>query len=176
MDNEFAELYYNLGLRFAKKSEVSLALVYLKRAIGCGYSTPEAFNVMGLCYYKSGNLVQSVNAFKKSIDIKNEDNLAGVYLDSLGEVFGDVQTLMLEIKTYIEKKEYIKAAIVYKAKILDKGFINENIFNFVGVLYALGGRLFVARKYWKKTLYVDPKNHDALYYLAQTHWLKRVFG
>ncbi|MBO7403208.1 MAG: tetratricopeptide repeat protein [Lachnospiraceae bacterium] len=75
--------YYNLGLECAKVRNLTGAIEYLKRSLEADKRNTEARNLLGLCYYECGEIVEALSAWVVSKHFSPEKNLADYYLEEV---------------------------------------------------------------------------------------------
>ena len=75
--------YYNLGLECAKVRNLSGAIEYRKRSLEADKRNTDARNLLGLCYYETGEVVEALGAWVVSKHFDSEHNLADYYLESV---------------------------------------------------------------------------------------------
>ena len=85
-----SNLLYNRGLEKASVRDLSGAISLLKRSLKFNKENIDARNLLGLCYYETGEVVLALCEWVVSKNMKSRDNAAEHYMELL---FGDYMQL-----------------------------------------------------------------------------------
>ncbi|MCR4442861.1 MAG: hypothetical protein QHH10_11065 [Peptococcaceae bacterium] len=184
MFESLSRFYYNQGLRLARKDRVGAAVQNLAKAVSCDSENLEAWNLVGLCYYRLGKYKMAEYCWTRSVDIRREGNAAGDYLADLRNALEETEPHFSEIAFLCRNEKYRQAAGTLSKEICSRFDLSVGLLNCLGVLWALGGRTNAAVKCWTTVLSLDKSNTDARLYLAEMEnrlsykflkWKERLF-
>lgn len=97
--------YYNSALTKAKMRNLTGAVVDLKKSLAFNKENIEARNLLGLIYYELGELVLALKEWIISKNLKEKDNPADYFMDSLRS---DIETLNNRIKRYNRAVNFLR--------------------------------------------------------------------
>ena len=79
--NYLSNQWYNDGLKKANIRDLSGAITSLKKSLQFNRDNVNARNLLGLCYYGRGEVVEALVEWVISKNYQPEDNRADFYLD-----------------------------------------------------------------------------------------------
>ncbi len=163
--------YYNKGLKKAKKRNFEEAIELLKLAVKYNNKNIEALNILGLCYYATGEIGSAAKYWVKSCFINNdaEENLAVNYLKKVENKLTKREKLNDSLKMYNHALEHMKrksddVAIIQLKKAVE---INPNFveaLNLLTLCYLVQGNNTKAISTAKQVLEIDKSNEKATKY------------
>ena len=78
-----SNVYYNMGLEQAKVRDLSSAIESLQHSVLLDKTNVNARNLLGLCYYELGEVVEALSQWVVSRNFKSEGNPAVDYIDEI---------------------------------------------------------------------------------------------
>ena len=118
-----SNMYYNDGLQKAEVRNLSGAIISLKKSLKFNKYNIDARNLLGLVYYEMGETVDALSEWVISKSYKQDDNIAGRYLDELRQNRAQLEEINQTIKKYNQALLYCKQdskdlAIIQLKKVL----------------------------------------------------------
>ncbi len=166
-------VFYNQGLEKAKVKDLSGAIDNLKSALQYYKYNTRARNLLGLCYYQTGELVRALNEWVLSKNLQPEDNPnADRYLAEIENDPGLLTKVNSTIKKYNQAIEYCKAGSRDLATIQLKKVISQNP-NFVkaqqllALLYIQENKYADAHKVLMQSAKIDANNTTTIRYIHE---------
>ncbi len=166
-------VFYNQGLEKAKVKDLSGAIESLKSALQYYKYNTRARNLLGLCYYQTGDMVRALNEWVLSKNLQEEGNSdADRYLAEIENAPGLLSKINSTIKKYNQAIEYCKSGSRDLATIQLKKVISQNP-NFVkahqllALLYMQEKRYADARKILAQTAKIDSNNTTTIRYIHE---------
>jgi len=166
-------VFYNQGLERAKVKDLSGAIESLKSALQYYKYNTRARNLLGLCYYQTGEIVRALNEWVLSKNLQEEDNPnADRYLAEIENDPGLLSKINSTIKKYNQAIEYCKAGSRDLATIQLKKVISQNP-NFVkanqllALLYMQDNKYADARKILAQIAKIDANNTTTIRYIHE---------
>ena len=83
MIKRLADYYYNTGLTYVRKNEISAAIEKLLQSLALSRENINALNLLGLCFYRMGEYEKANKFWRESLLIEGTDNPASYYLAEL---------------------------------------------------------------------------------------------
>ncbi len=155
----------------AELRDISGAIELLKNAIRLDASNIDAFNMLGLCYYETGEMSSAIKNWVISQSKKGEDNLAVDYLEKMRESKTYLSNIDESIAKYNKSLEYARGksvdlAIVNLKKVvsLNNKFVNARLL--LALCYLHEDKKRNAITQLEKVLKIDQGNMVAKRYLA----------
>ncbi|MDA9101381.1 tetratricopeptide repeat protein [Omnitrophica bacterium] len=139
----------NLADYYEDHGEFHEAIKYALKAVEIDPGIPQAYDILGLCYAKTGDKKKAIGYFKKAIEIdrhyvKAYNNLAVIY-DQMGDLKKEIELYRQAIKI---DPEYLQ------------GYTN------LGILYGKTGDYQKARDNLEKAQRLNPDDKNTLYNLG----------
>jgi tetratricopeptide (TPR) repeat protein len=130
------------------------------------------YNALGLCYYRKGLILESLNSFKRAIEIYNNKD-SQKYISIIETNLDKIDNIWNKINNFSNDKNYKKAFEL----IIDKEFTyflgNTEYYNlFTGLLQYKLKKINNARFYWKNAYRINNENICTLKYLCTTQGIK----
>lgn len=161
--------YYNKGIIAAKERELSLARLYLQKAIILYKYNIEARNLLGLIYLEVGQLGNALKEWIMSQSLKREDNLATYYIEAIQKQPKYLEASKEAIMLYNRALGYLKqnnrdmAMIrLKKAVKLQPQFVEAR--TLLALNYMEQNQYYKANEQVKRVLMIDKGNRKALDY------------
>jgi len=136
MAQNMSNRYYNLGLKYAKQNNLSVAVKKLNTALEVNKKNIDARNLLGLCFYARGQIGEALREWVISSNYKESDNAAKQYLNDFNnnlsalEKYSEALIKYNEALTYMEQNSEDLAVIRLKRSV-------ELLPNFVDALNLL---------------------------------------
>ena len=166
-------VFYNQGLEKVKVKDLSGAIESLKSSLQYYKYNTRARNLLGLCYYQTGEMVRALNEWVLSKNLQEEDNPdADRYLAEIENAPGLLSKVNSTIKKYNQAIEYCKSGSRDLAMIQLKKVISQNP-NFVkanqllALLYIQEKRYADARKVLSAAAKIDSNNTTTIRYIHE---------
>ena len=131
--------WFNKGYDAHLKKEYDKAKSFYLRAIEINPDFSEAYNNLGVVYYKQGNHTDAIKCYKKAIEINPSNSTA---YNNLGLVYGKQGNPSDAIKNFIKTIE------------INPDF--SEAYNNLGVVYEKQGRYYDAIKCYNKAIEINP--------------------
>jgi tetratricopeptide (TPR) repeat protein len=167
-----SNLLYNEGLEKALVRDMKGAITTLKRSLKFNKENTDARNLLGLCYYETGEAVSALCEWVVSKNLQPQDNLADYYLDQLQNNKNRLDTINQTIRKYNQSVLYCREDNEDMAIIQLKKVINQNpklvkAYQLLALLYMKRQEYERARKLLKKAAQIDTTNTTTLRYLQE---------
>ena len=165
-------VFYNQGLEKAEVKDLSGAIESLKSALQYYKYNARARNLLGLCYYQTGELVRALNEWVLSKNLVEDNPNADRYLAEIENAPGLLSKINSTIKKYNQAIEYCKGGSRDLATIQLKKVISQNP-NFVkahqllALLYIQEGKYADARKILSSAAKIDSNNTTTIRYIHE---------
>ncbi len=166
-----SNLLYNQGLEKAQVRDLSGAITCLKRSLKFNKENTDARNLLGLCYFETGEVVSALVEWVISNNLNGKDNLAASYIRTLQGSKMRLDQYNTTIRKYNQSLTYLKQGNEDMALIQLRKVVSQNP-KFVRAcqLLALGymhtGQWEKARGLLKKASRIDNTNTTTLRYLT----------
>lgn len=167
-----SNLLYNEGLEKALVRDMKGAITCLKRSLKFNKENTDARNLLGLCYYETGEAVSALCEWVVSKNLQPENNLADYYLNQLQNNKNKLDTINQTIRKYNQSVLYCREDNEDMAIIQLKKVINQNpklvkAYQLLALLYMKRQEYERARKLLKKAAHIDTTNTTTLRYLQE---------
>lgn len=167
-----SNLLYNEGLEKARVRDMEGAITCLKRSLKFNKENIDARNLLGLCYYETGEAVSALCEWVISKNLRSEENIADHYIDQLQSNKNRLDTINQTIRKYNQSVEYCREDNEDMAIIQLKKVINQNpkfvrAYQLLALLYMKRQEFERARKLLKKASHIDTTNTTTLRYLQE---------
>lgn len=164
--------YYDQGLYAARSGNISLAKAMLVKSLEMDKSFIDARNLLGLCYFRTGAIVDAISQWVISKHFADEGNRAGFYMDNLQ---GN-PTMLNDLDNAI--KRYNKALSAARSGNDDTAILNlkralsynpdfVDALNLLALLYIKHKKKSRAERYLRHVLQLDAGNATALNYMKE---------
>lgn len=167
-----SNLLYNEGLEKALVRDMKGAVTSLKRSLKFNKENTDARNLLGLCYYETGEAVSALCEWVVSKNLQPQDNLADYYLNQLQSNKNRLDTINQTIRKYNQSVMYCREdnedmAIIQLKKVVSQNPKLVKAHQLLALLYMKRQEYERARKLLKKAAYIDTTNTTTLRYLQE---------
>ena len=165
--------YYNKGLEKAKVRDLSGAISDLKKSLELYKYNIQARNLLGLCYYETGDIVNALSEWVLSKNLMPKKNeLADYYIN-------DIQSNPTKLENYNQAiKKYNSAlasvmqdgedlAIIQLKKVINLNPRFIKAMHLLALLYIKNGERERAHRILLKAIKIDVNNTTTMRYLAE---------
>jgi tetratricopeptide (TPR) repeat protein len=161
------EFYYLQGAGLARQGKITTAISALETAVTLKRDSWQAWNLLGLCYYRQGKFQLSCSAWGKSLSVMSRENPALGYISDL-----ETESFRKLIDRYNEALNLAKNGRYKRAgDILQRGWQKGPPFvsfaNLLGLCRYGHGKRIDALKFWLYSLNLDRDNPDTIDYLKK---------
>ncbi len=156
--------FYNKGLNYAKLDNMTSAIESLEQSVLFDKSNFYARNLLGLCYFRVGQMSKAIMNWEISIKINNENNRAEYYLSTCNK--SDIATTISLYNSAIEyiSNENIDIAITQLKKAIEKTPAFVEAINLLACCHMEKCENSTALQLIEKVLSIDNGNEKALFY------------
>ena len=167
-----SNLLYNEGLEKALVRDMEGAITCLKRSLKFNKENIDARNLLGLCYYETGEAVSALCEWVISKNLKGEDNIADSYINELQSNKNRLDTFTQTIRKYNQSVLYCREdnedmAIIQLKKVISQNSKFVKAYQLLALLYMKRQEYERARKLLKKAANIDTTNTTTLRYLQE---------
>ena len=167
-----SNLLYNEGLEKALVRDMKGAITCLKRSLKFNKENTDARNLLGLCYYETGEAVSALCEWVVSKNLQQQDNLADYYIDQLQNNKNRLDTINQTIRKYNQSVMYCREdnedmAIIQLKKVISQNPKLVKAYQLLALLYMKRQEYERARKLLKKAAHIDTTNTTTLRYLQE---------
>lgn len=103
-----SHFWYNDGLKKANIRDLTGAIASLRRSLQYNRGNIAARNLLGLCYYGRGEVVEALVEWILSKNFQSHDNIANYYISKVQEVPGELEAINQAVKRFNQSLEYAK--------------------------------------------------------------------
>lgn len=167
-----SNLLYNEGLEKALIRDMKGAITCLKRSLKFNKNNTDARNLLGLCYYETGEAVSALCEWVVSKNLQPEANQADYYLDQLQNNKNRLDTINQTIRKYNQSVMYCREdnedmAIIQLKKVISQNPKLVKAYQLLALLYMKRQEYERARKLLKKAARIDTTNTTTLRYIQE---------
>lgn len=167
-----SNLLYNEGLEKALVRDMEGAITCLKRSLKFNKENIDARNLLGLCYYETGEAVSALCEWVISKNLKSKDNIADSYINELQSNKNRLDTVNQTIRKYNQSVLYCREdnedmAIIQLKKVISQNPKFVKAYQLLALLYMKRQEYERARKLLKKAANIDTTNTTTLRYLQE---------
>lgn len=167
-----SNLLYNRGLEKASVRDLSGAITCLKQSLKFNKENIDARNLLGLCYFETGEVVSALCEWVISKNLMPEGNLADHYISQLQNNKNRLDVINQTIRKYNQSIEYCRQGNEDMAVIQLKKVISQNpklvkAYQLLALLYIRSQDYEKARRLLKKAAAVDNTDTTTLRYLTE---------
>ena len=135
-----SNLLYNEGLEKALVRDMEGAITCLKRSLKFNKENIDARNLLGLCYYETGEAVSALCEWVISKNLKGEDNIADSYINELQSNKNRLDTINQTIRKYNQSVLYCREdnedmAIIQLKKVISQNSKFVKAYQLLALLY-----------------------------------------
>lgn len=166
-----SNLLYNRGLEKASVRDLSGAETLLRQSLKFNKENIDARNLLGLCYYETGEVVSALVEWVISNNIKPQNNLAGEYLEILQNNKNRLDMINSTIRKYNQSIEYCRGghedmAVMQLKKVIAQNPKMVKAYQLLALLYMKYEEWDKARRLLKKAAAIDNTNTMTLRYMS----------
>ncbi len=167
-----SNLLYNRGLEKAQVRDLSGAIELLKQSLKFNKENIDARNLLGLCYYETGEMVSALCEWVISNNMSSQNNPAERYIKDLQENKNQLDNINQTIKKYNQSIEYCRQdqedmAIMQLKKVIAQNPKLVKGHQLLALLYMKHQEYEKARRILKKAAAIDNTNTRTLRYLTE---------
>lgn len=167
-----SNLLYNRGLEKASVRDLSGAQTLLRQSVRFNKENIDARNLLGLCYFETGEVVSALVEWVISSNLKPENNLARQYLGILQSNKNKLDVINSTIRKYNQSIEYCLGghedmAIMQLKKVIAQNPKMVKAYQLLALLYMKYGEWDRAGRLLKKAAQIDNTNTTTLRYLTE---------
>ena len=166
-----SNLLYNQGLEKAQVRDLSGAISCLKRSLKFNKENTDARNLLGLCYFETGEVVNALVEWVISNNMKGKDNLAASYIRTLQSSKMRLDQYNTAIRKYNQSLTYLKQdnedmALMQLRKVVSQNPKFVRAYQLLALEYMHTEQWEKARSLLKKAARIDNTNTTTLRYLT----------
>ncbi len=167
-----SNLLYNEGLDKALVRDMKGAIACLQRSLKFNKENTDARNLLGLCYYETGEAVSALCEWVISKNLQPSDNLADYYINELQTNKNRLDTVNQTIRKYNQCITYCREnnedmAIIQLKKVLSQNAKFVSAYQLLALLYMKRQEYERARRLLRRAANVDATNTTTLRYLQE---------
>ena len=167
-----SNLLYNRGLEKASVRDLSGAESCLRRSLKFNKENIAARNLLGLCYFETGEVVLALCEWVISKNMVPENNPASGYIDQLQNNKNQLDVINQSIRKYNQSIEYCRndqedMAIMQLRKVVSQNPKLVKAKQLLALLYMKYQDYEKARRLLKKAAAIDNTNTTTLRYLTE---------
>jgi len=178
MTNKISMLYYNMGLEMIRSGRVQDAMCMLKKSVSLKDTNVEAWNLLGLCYYKVCRLEMAQYCWNQSLKIDSIENDAQRYIKELQPIIKEAKEIDAKVRKLVLEKNFKQADKLFEGSVLKQNLGEcSEVKNFEGILKRLSGDRKKALNLWESALQTEDKiSSDTFRYIASEREKKSLFS
>ena len=166
-----SNLLYNQGLEKAQVRDLSGAISFLKRSLKFNKENTDARNLLGLCYFETGEVVSALVEWVISNNINGHENLASSYIRTLQSSKMRLDQYNTAIRKYNQSLTYLKQgnedmALMQLRKVVSQNPKFVRAYQLLALGYMHTEQWEKARSLLKKAARIDNTNTTTLRYLT----------
>ncbi len=167
-----SNLLYNQGLEKAQVRDLSGAISCLKRSLKFNKENTDARNLLGLCYFETGEVVNALVEWVISNNLNGKNNLAAHYIKTLQSSKMRLDQYNTAIRKYNQSLTYLKQdngdmALMQLRKVVSQNPKFVRAYQLLALEYMHTEQWEKARSLLKKAARIDNTNTTTLRYLTQ---------
>lgn len=168
-----SNIYYNLGLEQAKVRDLSNAITNLNKSLKLDKNNINARNLLGLCYYETGEVVEALAQWVISKNLMPKKNeLADYYIEKIQSNPTKLDNFNQAVKKYnfalqSAKQDGEDLAIIQLKKVINLNPKFLKAMHLLALLYIKTGEKERAHRILTKARKIDIANTTTLKYLAE---------
>ena len=157
-----SNLLYNRGLEKAQVRDLSGAVSCLNRSLKFNKENIDARNLLGLCYFETGEVVSALVEWVISKNLKPQDNLANDYLQVLQNNRNRLDQINSTIHKYNQSIDYCRQghedmALMQLRKVISRNPKLVKAYQLLALLYMKHREYEKARRLLRRAAAVGPK-------------------
>lgn len=169
---KISNVYYNQGLDKARIRDLSGAIDLLTRSLKYNKRNIDARNLLGLCYFETGEVVSALSEWVLSKNMKPENNLASEYIEKVRANPARLETIQQAIRRYNRALDACRAGETDVAVLMLRKVVSANpklikAWYLLVLLYMKRGEYEKARRALRRAMPIDRTNATALRFLKE---------
>ncbi|MBQ4177538.1 MAG: tetratricopeptide repeat protein, partial [Lachnospiraceae bacterium] len=167
-----SNLLYNRALEKAQVRDLSGAISLLQRSLKFNKENTDARNLLGLCYFETGEVVNALVEWVISNNLSSRNNLASQYIKTLQSSKNRLDQYNTAIRKYNQSIAYCRQGNEDMALMQLRKVVNQNpkfvrAYQLLALLYMRAEQWEKARGLLKKASRIDNTNTTTLRYLTE---------
>ncbi len=168
-----SNIYYNLGLEQARVRDLSNAIINLNKSLKLDKNNINARNLLGLCYYETGEVVEALAQWVISKNLMPKKNeLADYYIEKVQSNPTKLDNINQAVKKYNSallsaKQDSEDLAIIQLKKVVNLNPRFLKAMHLLALLYIKTGERERAHRILLRARKIDITNTTTLKYLAE---------
>ena len=168
-----ADYYYNDGLEKAFVHDLSGAIRSLREALRCDKYKTDARNLLGLCLFARGDMVDALSEWVISKNLQMENNRADVYLEEIQRP-GEIGKINSNITKFNQALRYCNDGSLDLAKLQLRRIIQQNsnmvdAYQLLALIQMQDKEYMEAKSTLQKAQKIDVRNTLTLRYQKELH-------
>ncbi len=170
--NMASDKLYNDGLEKARVRDLSGAIEVLQMSLRYNKLNAKARNLLGLCYYETGEVVNALSEWVICKSMAPEDALSAAYLAEVQSGNAQLEDQNQTSKKYNQALAYCRQkdfdlAIIQLKKVIGMNPKMVKAYQLLGLLHMQEGRYDLAYKVLRSADKIDAKNQLTMSYLRE---------
>jgi len=166
-----SNLLYNQGLEKAQVRDLSGAISVLGRSLKFNKENTDARNLLGLCYYETGEVVSALVEWVISKNIRGKDNLADTYINRLQADKNKLDQYNTAIRKYNQSLAYCRQgsedmALMQLRQVVSRSPKFVRAYQLLALLYMNNSEWEKARRLLRRASRIDNTNTTTRRYLT----------
>lgn len=168
-----SNIYYNLGLEQARVRDLSNAIINLNKSLKLDKNNINARNLLGLCYYETGEVVEALAQWVISKNLMPKKNeLADYYIEKVQSNPTKLDNINQAVKKYNSalasaRQDSEDLAIIQLKKVVNLNPKFLKAMHLLALLYIKTGEKERAHRILSRARKIDITNTTTLKYLAE---------
>lgn len=167
-----SNLLYNRGLEKAQVRDLSGAISCLKQSLKFNKENIDARNLLGLCYFETGEVVSALVEWVVSKNMKPEKNLASGYIDTLQTNRNKLDQINQSIRKYNQSIQYCREgsedmAVMQLKRVISKNPKMVKAYQLLALIYIHEEEYEKARRLLRRASAIDNTNTTTLRYMTE---------
>ena len=164
--------FYNDGLEKASVRDLTGAIVSLRQSLKFNKNNVDARNLLGLCYFETGEVVAAMSEWVISKNVRPEKNIADDYINIMQSNANRLDSLNQTIKKYNQAYAYCvqdskDLAVIQLKKVLSLNSKFVQAHQLLALLYMDSEQWEKAQRELKKCQAIDRNNTMTLRYMKE---------
>ena len=167
---DYSNAFYNIGLKKSIDNEISSAIIDLKKSLLWNKYNIQVYNLLGLLYYRVGNIGEALKQWIVASSLDKEDEMSKGYIEQIQRNPKSLERYKESIDLYNASLKYLEndnidVAIIRlkKAVHINADLVDARIL--LGICYIKNNKYKKARSQLINAIKLDSSNERALKYL-----------
>lgn len=167
-----SDVLYNEGLSKAQIRDLTGAKNCLLQALSYNKYNTRARNLLGLCYFETGDTVKALNEWIISKNLVPENPMADYYLEKIDKTQGFLNGVDVVVKKYNQALAYCQSgsrdlAIIQLKKVINQAPKMVEAYQLLALLYIFQKKYNDARKLLLTAMKIDSGNTITTTYMSE---------